>query len=246
MFQRQRFAVHPHRKQGVALINEDLQRGARRPAVGAPGQHHVGACFRPGKGQEFPHRPAKPACIADQVSTHFVGDAGDGDVPFDQGFGQQIGQVQFNLLFHHPANTEYPGFGIDGRDDEGGVDPIEVTVGRDQRLHSVQAHLGTGRDGGRLGDRGRKLQHFAGGADSCCGTSPDRGHNPTHGGGPALAANTCRNVRRSGFPARVFCVPAAPAGRPSWRRRISHPSSSAPASVAASATTAAAGSPGRG
>ena len=86
-------------------------------------------------------------------ATNLVGDAGEGDVLLDHGHGEQLREGQLERVVDAAVHPETPSVGIDLRNVEGGVDPVEsafgVTTGADPR--DGQARTGGERGRGRHG-----------------------------------------------------------------------------------------------
>jgi hypothetical protein len=153
MLQRQGLPVHADRQKGIPAVRECLQRRSRRPAIGAPGQHHVSAALDPGHQQQLTHRPPKPQGVADEIPTHLIGHAGDGHMTFHQRLGQKVSETKLDLPLHHARDFERPGVGVQCRHPQGGVDPIKVGIGRHKRVNSIHCHLCSGRNGWSCGAR---------------------------------------------------------------------------------------------
>ncbi|WP_238539352.1 hypothetical protein [Janibacter hoylei] len=70
--------------------------------------------------------------MADVGAADLVGDAVEGDVALDHGQGEQLVDVERQLLGHVAVDRQRPVAGVDARGDQRGVDPVEVPGGCDE------------------------------------------------------------------------------------------------------------------
>ncbi|CAM5633034.1 hypothetical protein SFIMM107S_03366 [Streptomyces griseus] len=130
----QRFAVHPDREHRVPAVHHVLDGGAERHPVDGPGDDLVGRAtpgrrLHPGLLEQVGEPDPDPPGVADVGAADLVGDAGEGDLPFDQRAVQQVLVGEFQVLSDALAvDAEPPGVRVDLRDHQGGVHPVERVV----------------------------------------------------------------------------------------------------------------------
>jgi hypothetical protein len=89
VLERQRLAVHRDGQHRVPAVGDDGGRRAAGPAVDRPAEQLVGAGPDAGLLQQRAEQDAGPAGVADVRSADLVRDAGQRDVPLDQGIASR-------------------------------------------------------------------------------------------------------------------------------------------------------------
>ena len=158
----QGLAVHADGEHRVAVVGEDRQRGGGGEPVGAAGQDHVRPGERAGHGQDLTHRQPQPPGVAGEVTADRVGHAGQRDEGLDEVGVEELGERHRDLALDEPVHAQRPRLGVDLRDDERGVDPVEVVVGRDDVCHAGHGGLGACRHRGRGAGRSGQGEQVAG------------------------------------------------------------------------------------
>ena len=183
MLERQRFAVHGHREDGVqSVVGERTQRGGCREPVDALGEHHVGVALRRGQTQHVADGDALPDRIADEASTDLVRHAREGHAVLVQAHGDEIVEGQLDGLVDHALDAQTPRGRVDVRHGEGGVDTVEIGVRRDDRRQARDVERRPLGHGDRAADRG-KAQRIAGGGNRRGGGVDDARTHTHHDGG---------------------------------------------------------------
>ena len=105
MLQRQRLSVHADRYECVAAVER-----RHRKSAGVPVARAANDLIGPGVDSRFSQQiiqtDAEPSGIAGELAPNLIGDAGEGDVGFDQGPGRQLVERQVELPRHHPGDPE--------------------------------------------------------------------------------------------------------------------------------------------
>ena len=110
---------------------------------------------------------------------------------FGHGLGQESGEVEFDLAFHHARDLQRPGSGVDQGNPQGGIDPVEVLVRRHERPEAVQPDLGAC-GYGRRGRGGRREGQPAAHIADDGGRSPQGGGEHTGDAGTRGSAAECQ------------------------------------------------------
>ena len=194
---RQRPAVHGDRQHRVAVVGERGERGGAGPAVLRGLQHAVGvrrgrrprasrSAIRTPLHQALPTRPPPTSLDTQLRVTHAsVSAAGDEVV---------VGQHQ--LAVDHPVDAQPPVLGLDRRHRDGGVDEVEVVVGRLPRRESAQPDRRRGRRAGD-GDAVEAQQPPALHDVAPAARRPRRPASPTPTAATPSTPATIRKTRRS-------------------------------------------------
>ena len=126
------------------------------------------------------HRPPGPHGVADEVAADLVGDAGQRDERLLHLLALQRLPVDLDLTVDHAGDLELPLVGVDARDDDGGVDAVEVGVRDDVGGQARQPQVGAGGDGQLRALERSALQGVA-------------RHRRCRGAAPEQAAGVCRH-----------------------------------------------------
>ena len=96
------------------------------------------------------------------MAADLVAHAGDRHVLLEERHLGEVRVAERDLLVDHAVDPELPGPGVDARDDQGRVDPVELLVRDDERRDPLLVDRGAGRQGrgdgrGGEGDRLRAV-----------------------------------------------------------------------------------------
>ena len=94
-----------------------------------------------------------------------------------QGQVQQLRHIQRDLLLHQAVDAQAPSLRSQLRDSQGRIDPVELVIGSDERLHAVEVQDSLCGDLCGLDGRGGKNQL----TDGCPGGSGEGPHRPSQG-----------------------------------------------------------------
>ena len=115
----------------------------------------------PGLLEQRLERHADPASVADVRTADLVRDARQRDVAFDQFAGDELLEVQGDLPIDHAVDPQRPVLGADRGHEQGGVDPVELVVRRDERAEAGDTQLSARRRRRRDVHRLRDLERRA-------------------------------------------------------------------------------------
>ena len=198
----QRRAVHRDGEQRVPSVQDDLQRRARGEPVGRRAQQLAGAGPRAGLPDQVGQAGAEPLRVAHVGPAHRVGHAGERDVSLDKRAPEQLGEGDGDFPLHHPVDPELPGRRVHLGQQQGGVDPVEGVVRRDERAEAGNVQVAAcGERWSRHGRPGETQR------------SPRQGD--TAPGGQLASGDRAGHRGGRGYPAAdQEPPPCGPAGRP--------------------------------
>ena len=105
--------------------------------------------------EQLADRIAEPLRIADEIAADLVRHAREGGHALLEGQCEQLVPRDHDLVLDESVDAQTPVGRVDLRDDEGGVDPVEVLVRGEHGIEAEDAELGVGGDR-RRGDSGRR------------------------------------------------------------------------------------------
>ncbi len=159
---RQRLAVHPDGEQARPVgVGEGVERRARRPPVGARGQHHVRAVLHARAREQLAHRVPEPPRVAHEVPADLVGHAREREVVLDEREREQLVERDLERVVDEPGDAQRPRRWVDLGHAQRRVDAVEVRVRGDVRREPGDAQVRPGGDGGGRGRGGGQPQRVA-------------------------------------------------------------------------------------
>ena len=126
----ERFAVLAHDQHRVAAVVGRLGREASGEVVDRTAHNLGGAFLDPGSVEEVGEGNAGPHGVADEVAADRIGDARQGDGALDEIHVEDLVVGEFVGVVDHAGECKLPRSWVDLREREGGVDPVELIVGR--------------------------------------------------------------------------------------------------------------------
>ena len=125
--------VHADRDHRIAAIEGQLDREAAVPSVDRRREDLLRVGLHARFVQQVGQQHTLPDGGADQVATHLVRDAGDGDRPLDLRAGQQVVVGEPERPVDASADVDGPLVEVDPGHRERGVDQVEVVVRCEER-----------------------------------------------------------------------------------------------------------------